>query len=95
MNKEITYQITFNQSENKATFTDTRRSSPLYVGGTEPEEVAEMYRYIACYFLQLAHYTDYPNQFTKPVYNKENEWKQIEKMFGGWYHNGFIHTEEK
>lgn len=80
MNKGITYKITFNQSENKATFTDTRRKKPLYIGGTEPGELAEMYRYIACYFLQMAHYEDYPNTWTTPKYYSGDEWEQIHRM---------------
>jgi len=95
MNKGITYKITFNQSENKATFTDTRRKKPLYIGGTEPGELAEMYRYIACYFLQMAHYEDYPNTWTTPKYYSGDEWEQIHRMMKGWYHNGFVDSKEE
>ena len=90
MNNEITYKVSFDKAQGIATFEDTRRYEPLYSG-----DVSEVYRYMACYFLQMAHYSETSEEFLTPSYTNSNEWTQILKMFSGGFHNGIVHTEEK
>lgn len=90
MNKEITYKVSFDESKGIATFEDTRRSEPLFCG-----ETSEVYRYMACYFLQMAHFSETSDEFLTPIYTNNNEWAQILKMFSGGFHNGIVHTKEK
>jgi len=96
MKKSIEYKITFDETQNRATFEDIRRKEPLYRGAATFEDIAEMYRFIACYFLEMAHYMEHNNTFdTPPIYTSGKEWEQLRKMMKGWYHDGFIHTEEE
>lgn len=95
MNNLNQFSVSFDRANNIAVFKDTRTEEPLYSCKANPAEIAEMCRYIACFFLKQAHDTEQTDDYTICDYTCNKEWEQILKMFNGSYHNGFIHSEKK
>ena len=94
--KNTDYKITFDKENNRATFEDVSKKEVLYKTEARFEDVAEMYRFMACYFLEMAYHTEHTHTYdTPPVYTSREEWRQIMKMFKGGYHNGIIQPEEE
>ena len=95
MNKSILFSVSLDRANNTAVFKDTTKEEPIYSCSAEPSELAEMYRYMARFFLKQAHDTEQTDDYTICDYTCNKEWEQVLKMFDGSYHNGFIHSEKK
>lgn len=96
MKKSIDYRITVDEEGDRVIFEDLTNGKTLYSGPGNYWDEAELYRYIAVYFLSKAYFTEHCNTYDNPpAFTSKQEWQQIYKMIEGWYHNGFLQCAPK
>ena len=78
---EATYKVTIDGRNRKAMFTDeTNDQSEYTVYDTSPESIAQLYRYAASHFLELAFQAEYHQGFSAPAYSDSMAAEQAQML---------------